>query len=258
MHPVLFKIGPFTVYTYGFFVAGGFIVGLILIRSLAESYGIKPQKITDVAFAMIVWGIIGSRLAYVTTNLNYYLDHPIDVLKIWQGGLIFSGGLLVSLFVMILYIRAKGLNFWETCDIFSIGAAIGQAIGRLGCFAAGCCYGKESNLPWSVVFTHPKSLAPLNVPLHPTQLYHALANFIIFLILIVLRSKRKFEGQVFLWFLILHSTARLFIEKYRGDYRGMIPGSQMSITQMVTLLILLGAIVVLFIKRPKEKKKIFH
>ncbi len=258
MYPVLFKLGPLTIHTYGLLVALGLIIGLFTIRALSESSGIRPGDVTDIAFSMIIWGIIGSRAAYVLLNLNYYLAHPIDIIKIWQGGLVFSGGLVLSIIALTFHIRKKGLNFWETCDLFSIGVAIGQAIGRLGCFSAGCCYGKPADIPWSVVFKNPDSLAPLNIPLHPTQLYHALSSFIIFLILLILRRKRKFQGQVFIWFLILHSTGRLLIERFRGDWRGFIPGTQMSVTQLITLLVLIGAIVLLFIKKPKEEKKIFR
>ena len=120
---------------------------------------------------------------------------------------------------------------------------------------AGCCYGRPSGSDWGVVFTHPHSLAPLNVPLYPTQLYSSLSGFLIFLVLIVLHSRKKFQGQVFLWLLVLHSTARLFVERYRGDDRGMVLGGQMTVTQLVTLLILMGAIVALFIFKRRHSRK---
>jgi phosphatidylglycerol:prolipoprotein diacylglycerol transferase len=119
---------------------------------------------------------------------------------------------------------------------------------------AGCCYGKPTDLPWAVTFTHPQSLAPLNTPLHPTQLYSAFSGFIIFAVLMFLNAKKQFQGQVFIWFLILHSTARLFMERFRGDERGLIAGTQMSMTQLLTLLVLLGAVVALFILKSKKEE----
>lgn len=257
MYPLLLKFGPLTIHTYGLLVVLGIIVGIITIRILAESSTIKPEHVTDIAFSMIIWGIIGSRLEYVLLNLDHYISDPIEIIKIWHGGLVFSGGLILSVVALIFHIKVKKLNFWEICDLLAPGVAIGQAIGRLGCFSAGCCYGKPTDMPWAVVFKNPESLAPLNVPLHPTQLYHALSSVIIFLILLLLRSKRRFKGQVFIWFLILHSVGRLLVERFRGDWRGLIPGTQMSITQFITLMVLIGAIVLLFIKKPKEEKKIF-
>jgi phosphatidylglycerol:prolipoprotein diacylglycerol transferase len=106
-----------------------------------------------------------------------------------------------------------------------------------------------------VVFTHPKSLAPLNIPLYPTQVFEAFSGFMIFLILLFLHGKRKFEGQVFLWYLILHSTARLFVERFRGDERGLVPGTEMSATQLVATLILAGSVVALLVVRSRWEKK---
>ena len=120
---------------------------------------------------------------------------------------------------------------------------------------AGCCYGKPTDLKWGIVFTHPRSLAPLNLPLHPTQIYSSLSGFIIFLILVLLYWKRKFDGQVFLWFLILHSTARLAIERFRGDDRGMLFDNTMSMTQFVTLIVLVGSVIALMVFKSKKRRQ---
>ena len=132
--------------------------------------------------------------------------------------------------------------------------AIGQGIGRIGCFMAGCCYGRPSGSKWGVVFTGPPSLAPLNIPLYPAQLYSSLSGFIIFFVLILLHSRKKFEGQVFFWLLVLHSTDRLIVERFRGGDRGVLLGGDMSITQLVTLLILIAAIVALFIFKRRQAR----
>jgi phosphatidylglycerol:prolipoprotein diacylglycerol transferase len=153
------------------------------------------------------------------------------------------------------YLRRHRLSFWSTGDLWAPSLALGQAIGRFGCFMAGCCYGRPTGSSWGVVFTHPQSLAPLNIPLYPTQMFEAVSGFAVFLALIFLHGKKKFEGQVFLWYLILHSTARLFVERFRGDERGLIPGTEMSATQLLATLILVGSVVVLLILRSRWERK---
>jgi phosphatidylglycerol:prolipoprotein diacylglycerol transferase len=254
MFPNLFSIGPLTIHTYGLFVVLGFAVGSLVIFKLGKAQRIKSQQVMDIGFIVILMAIVGSRLAYVAINFSYYKAHPTDIIKIWEGGLVFSGGLVAVVLVMTWYLRRHHLSFWKVGDLCAPGIAIGQAIGRLGCFMAGCCYGKPTYLPWAVTFTHPQSLAPLNTPLHPTQLYSALSGFIIFLVLMLLNARKQFQGQVFIWFLILHSTARLFMERFRGDERGFIAGTEMSMTQLLTLLALLGAVAALFILKSKREK----
>ena len=255
MYPDLFSIGPLTIHTYGLFVAIGFAVGLIVTVKIGNAQGIKPQQAMDMGFIMILSAIIGSRLGYALINLSYYRDHPFDIFKVWQGGLVFSGGLVAVMLVMSWYIKRHHLSFWKMGDLWAPAVAIGQSFGRIGCFMAGCCYGKPTDLQWGVVFTHPQSLArPLNIPLHPTQLYSSLSGLIIFIVLMVLYTKKRFQGQVFLWFLILHSTSRLLIERFRGDDRGLIPGSDMSITQLITLLILIASVILLFVMKSRKEK----
>ena len=255
MFPDLISIGPFTIHTYGFFVAVGFAVGILTAVKVGKSQGVPSQQVMDMAFVMIVWAIIGSRLFYVLINFSHYKIHPLDIIKLWQGGLVFSGGLVATAAAMLWYLRRHRLSFWSTGDLWAPSLALGQALGRVGCFMAGCCYGRPTGSSWGVVFTNPKSLAPLNIPLYPTQVFEAFGGFMIFLILLFLHGKRKFEGQVFLWYLILHSTARLFVERFRGDERGLIPGTDMSATQLVAILILVGSVVLLFILRSRWERK---
>ena len=254
MFPDLLSIGSLTIHTYGLFVAIGFTIALLVTIGIGKRIGISPQQVMDMGFIMILCAIIGSRLMYILMNFSYYKHHPMDSLKIWQGGLVFSGGLIAIVFVMIWYLKRHHLAFWRIGDLWAPAASIGQSIGRIGCFMAGCCYGKPTDLKWGMVFTHPDSLAPLNIPIHPTQLYAAVIGFIIFLVLMALNARKKFEGQVFLWFLILHSTQRLLVERFRGDDRGLIPGSEMSITQLVAVLVLLSAVVMIFVLKSKAEK----
>jgi phosphatidylglycerol:prolipoprotein diacylglycerol transferase len=255
MFPDLISIGPFTIHTYGFFVAVGFAMGILTAVKVGKIQGVPSQQVMDMAFVMIVCAIIGSRLFYVLINFSYYKAHPVDVLKLWQGGLVFSGGLVATAAAMLWYLRRHHLSFWSTGDLWAPSLALGQAIGRIGCFMAGCCYGQPTGSPWGVVFTNPKSLAPLNIPLYPTQVFEAFSGLMIFLILLFLHGKKKYEGQVFLWYLILHSTARLFVERFRGDERGLIPGTAMSATQLVATLVLLGSVVALLVIRSRWERK---
>jgi len=186
-------------------------------------------------------------------NISYYIRHPSDILKIWTGGLVFLGALIFDCIAGAWYIKRYQLDFWTISDILAPGAALGQAIGRIGCFMAGCCYGKPTTYPWAVIFHDPHSLAPLGVPLHPTQLYHSMACLIIFAILMVLRKYKSFAGQVFLWYLILHSTQRLLIERFRGDCTAILFGT-MTMTQFISLIILLTSGISLIIRKKGLKK----
>lgn len=255
MHPDLVTIGPFTLHTYGVFVALGFAAGVLVTIRLGKSQGVSAQQVMDMAFVMMLWAIVGSRAMYILMNLGHYVDHPLDVLKIWQGGLVFSGGMVAVAAAMVWYLRRSPLSFWKAGDLWAPAIALGQGIGRVGCFMAGCCYGKPTNLPWGVVFEDPQSLAPQGIPLHPTQLYDFLSGVLIFLILLMVGLKKRYDGQVFVWFLILHSTSRLITENFRGDDRGILPGTQMTVTQGLAVLLLMAGVVALFFLRSRHDQK---
>ena len=255
MFPDLFSIGPLTLHTYGLFVALGLISGIVVTMKLGKDQGVAPQQVMDMAFFMILCAIVGSRLLYILINFSYYKAHPLDAFKIWQGGLVFSGGLIAVAVAMAWYLRRHHLSFWATGDLWAPALALGQAVGRIGCFMAGCCYGRPTDLPWGIIFSHPHTLAPQNIPLHPTQLYSSLGGFVIFFILLFLHHKRKFLGQVFLWYLILHSTFRLFVERFRGDERGLVPGTEMTFTQLLAIIILILAVTALFFLKSRQERK---
>lgn len=242
MHPVLCEIGPLTIYTYGVFVASGFILGIGLALRQAQREGYDPQTILDTVFYIIVAGIIGSRLFYIGQNLAFYKGSPLSIFMIWEGGLVFHGGLLCAIPVGWILIRRNKLSFWGLFDLLAPSLAIGQALGRIGCFYAGCCYGLPAQLPWSVTFNDPKSLASQGDPLHPTQLYAAAANSIIFLILVFFRKRTRFSGQLSCIYLGLHAVFRVVIERFRGDLRLLLFNQTVSLTQVLSALLLLLAI----------------
>jgi phosphatidylglycerol:prolipoprotein diacylglycerol transferase len=253
MFPDLFSIGPLTIHTYGVSVAVGFLAAFALTARLARSYFLNYQQVADMTFVGVVWGISGSRLLFVLIHPSHFWAHPLEIFKIWEGGLVFSGGLLAVAGAFFVYSRRNRVPFRRIGDLWAPGIALGQAVGRIGCFMAGCCFGIPLDSPWSVVFTHPRSLAPLNVSLHPTQLYSAFGGFLITCILYVLHKRKKFEGQVLIWFLILHSISRLLVERFRADHRGLIPGTEMSVTQLVALVLLFASVAALFMITPKRK-----
>jgi phosphatidylglycerol:prolipoprotein diacylglycerol transferase len=253
MHPDLFKIGPLTIHTYGVLVAAGFLLGLALAVRQARKEGILADKIVDLGFYLLLSALIGSRLFFILINASHYLKNPLEIFKIWEGGLVFYGGLLLAVPTVLWYVKKHALGVWSTADLFAPSIAIGHAIGRLGCFAAGCCYGKPAEgLLWAVTFTDPESLAIIGIPLHPTQLYESLGEFINFLILIILRRYKSFNGQLFLTYIILYSVLRFIVEFFRGDVgRGFIT-SQLSFSQGISILMFLIAVVGLIILRQRK------
>lgn len=242
MHPILFRIGGLTIHTYGLFVAMGFLAGMALAVREARRAALDTEKISNLFFWIIISAIIGSRLLYVIAEAPGLITSPLEIFKIWKGGLVFYGGVILALAVTIFYIRHNKLPLWTTMDILAPSLALGLAFGRLGCFSAGCCYGRPADVPWAVTFTDPNSLAPLYIPLHPTQLYECGAALIIFTILMLTRWAKRFEGQLMWTFFFLYAVARFIIENYRGDPRGAVWGDLLSTSQFISLLSAVAAL----------------
>ncbi|HET6515783.1 MAG TPA: prolipoprotein diacylglyceryl transferase [Thermodesulfovibrionales bacterium] len=246
MHPILIRIGPLTIHTYGLLVAAGFLVGLLLAGREAKRQSVASERIMDMGFYILLAAIVGSRLLFVVVSADHYVRHPLDIFKIWEGGLVFYGGLLLAVPVAIWYLRRHRLDTWKVADIFAPSLPIGHAIGRLGCYAAGCCYGREAHgLPWAVTFSDPDCLAKIGVPLHPVQLYESVGEFLNFLILIALRRHQSFKGQLFWTYVLLYSMLRFGVEFFRGDeVRGFIL-SGISVSQGISIVTALAALVVM-------------
>ncbi len=245
MYPVLFHIGDVGLYTYGLFVALGLFTAISVSKKIAASEQIPAQTITDIFFVILISAIIGARLLYVLINYDVYQTNVLEIFKIWNGGLVFFGGFLGATLATALFLTHKGLDLWKMADILSPGIALGHAVGRIGCFFAGCCYGKTCDLFFAVQFSHPESLAPTGVHLHPTQIYMVISNFILFLILILLHRKKRFNGQVFLSYVMLYSLFRFIIEFFRGDYRGNFLFDFISVSQGIGLLVSAAALILL-------------
>jgi phosphatidylglycerol:prolipoprotein diacylglycerol transferase len=246
MFPVLIRIGPLTIHTYGFMIAIAFLLGLWLARRQARREGLSEDRITDVGFYALFAGIVGSRVFFIATNWQHFSDHPVDMIKIWEGGLVFYGGVIFALPTVIWYAKKQGLSLWQTVDVWAPSIAVGHAIGRLGCFCAGCCYGLPTDLPWAVTFSDAESLAIRSVPLHPTQLYESAAEFLNFAVLLFIRRRKAFHGQLFWMYVLNYSIIRAAIELFRGDIeRGFIlPG--VSVSQGISIIMFSAALAFLF------------
>jgi phosphatidylglycerol:prolipoprotein diacylglycerol transferase len=244
MHPILIEIGPLTIHSYGFFIAAGFLLGMWLAMREAPKYDLNPQFVPDLTFYLIVSAIVGSRILYVLLDPRPFVDNPLLAFQFWKGGLVFVGGIAAAVATAWVVIRVKGEPFWKWADAFAPAIAGGQFVGRIGCLMAGCCYGKPTDLPWALTFSHPQSLAPLHIPLHPTQIYHSLAGLITCIILLAVRSKLPGSGQRFGLFLLCFAFFRFSIELFRGDFRGTV--GPLSLTQVAAIIIFsLGLVVFL-------------
>ncbi len=236
MYPILWKIGGFTLHTYGVLLAIGFLLAVYIALKEARRVNISPNIVMDLAFYVLISALIGSRLFYVLSSWHEFRDQPISIFFFWRGGLVFYGGLIGAFLVGLWYVKKNRLKFKPLADLVAPSIALGQAIGRLGCFSAGCCYGQPTKVPWAVTFKDPHTLAPPHIPLHPTQLYESLATFSIFLILIIMRRRERFQGKLFWYYLLFYASARFIIEFFRGDPRGWVIPSILSPAQAVGIL----------------------
>lgn len=251
MYPVLLEFGFLKIFTYGVLVASGFFAAIYLAARLGAREGLDPEKILDLCFYLLVASLLGARLLYIIVEYKYFLNYPLEIFKFWKGGLVFYGGLILGTTVALIYVARHAMPVWKVADILAPSIAIGQAIGRWGCFFAGCCYGAKTDVPWAITFTNARSLAPLDIALHPTQIYLSLNAIIIFSILMWLRKRKTFDGQIIWAFGILYSVGRFIIEFYRADDRGYAVDSLLSTSQFIGIFIFILSIFMLITLRRK-------
>jgi phosphatidylglycerol:prolipoprotein diacylglycerol transferase len=248
MHPILFQIGDWPVYSYGVLLAAAYLIALQLAVVRARHRGLDGTKIMDLGIYLIIAALVGAKLMLVIVDFDYFLAQPREMLSLVRAGGVFYGGLLAALGVAIFLVRRYQLRLWTTADLFAPGIALGHVVGRLGCLMAGCCYGKPTSVPWAITFTDPLAASnvgtPLGIPLHPTQLYDAGAELLILIVLLVTeRRGRPFEGRTFWLYMLLYGISRFIVEIYRGDDRGIILG--VSTSQFVSILVVPLALVML-------------
>lgn len=253
MLPKLITIGSFYIPTYGVLVALGFLAGLAIALRLARRLGLAPDKITNLAVYCAMAGIVGAKLFMFLFDLGDYIRDPAQIfsLETLQAAGVFHGGFLAALLVAILYMRRQRLPAFPTMDAFAPGVALGQAIGRLGCFAAGCCWGRECDLPWGVRFRSDAAApVPLDKTLHPVQLYESAADLIVFAILYRRFNLSHRPGAVIGLYLVLYSAARFIIEFFRVHEQPLV--GPFSLTQWIALGLFLTGLAILLRLRAKS------
>jgi phosphatidylglycerol:prolipoprotein diacylglycerol transferase len=245
MLPVLHELdlgrfGSFTLGTYGLFYAAGFLLALRLAVGLARREGIDAGRIVDLGIVALLSGFVGAKALLYLLDARYYWENPAEIWRSLRSAGVFYGGFALAVAASLLYVRRHRLPLGRTADLCAPALALGQAIGRLGCFAAGCCYGRVCDLPWAVTFRDPAAFrltgVTLGVPLHPTQLYHALADFLILAVTLAALKRRRFEGQVFWIYVLLYALLRFVVEFFRGDEaRGLHLGGLLSTSQILSI-----------------------
>jgi phosphatidylglycerol:prolipoprotein diacylglycerol transferase len=255
MHPVLFEIHGWPVYSYGVLLAAAYLIGLQVAYVRARRAGLDAAKVMDLGIYLIISALVGAKLLLLVVDYKYFWEHPGELSSLVRAGGVFYGGLIAAFVVGLWLMRRYKLPVWTTADLIAPGIALGHVVGRFGCLMAGCCYGKPTTMKWAITFTNPAAAAnvgtPLFVPLHPTQLYDAGAELLILgILLLTERRGRPYAGRTFWLYMLLYAVSRFIIEFYRGDERGMIFGS-LSTSQFVSILIVPVAIMMLLRLRPK-------
>jgi phosphatidylglycerol:prolipoprotein diacylglycerol transferase len=256
MYPELFRIGSFPINTYGVFLAIAFLCAILISVKLAARDGLPREKIYDLSLWMLVASLIGSKVLMLFTEPEYR-DHPWQLLSLdfLRSGGVFYGGLIGAILMGYFLMKRYRLPWWKTADACAPGIAIGNFFGRQGCFAAGCCWGKPTTLPWGVKFTelgHEITGVPTNTCLHPTQLYESFTMLLAFFLLVWLHKRKRFDGQVILVYALIYSIVRFAIEFVRDDPRGDILGlttlTGLSTSQLISLVVGVGALVLLIVR----------
>ena len=261
MYPILFEVGGFPVYTYGVLLAAAYLLGLQFALVRARQRGLDANRVMDLGIWIIISALVGAKLLLLIVEFDSFTRNPSELWTLARSGGVFYGGLIAAVTVALWYLRRHKLPMWTVTDVFAPGIALGHVIGRLGCLFAGCCFGiRAENLPWGITFTSEYAAqnvgTPLNVPLHPTQLYEAGAELLIMVFLLATeRRGRPFPGRTFWGYQFLYGVSRFIIEIYRGDPRGMI--GALSTSQFVSVIIVPLSIIMLIIlsrRRTPEPK----
>ena len=248
MHPVLFQIGSFVLHTYGVLLAISLIAAVVTVTRLGKREGLDTGRLLDFSTWIIIVALIGAKVLMIVTDWDFYRHNPGEIVS-WAtlgAGGVFYGGFMAATLFAVWYIRVYKLPLWKVFDVYAPAIALGQSIGRLGCFAAGCDYGKRTESFLGVVFTsitsHDLGGVPLGVRLHPTQVYESLATLAIFGFLLWRYPRKSRDGEIFLLYLSLYAVARFFLEFLRGDDdRGFVFNHLLSTSQFIAILALVTA-----------------
>jgi len=254
--PVLISIGPVNIYWYSLLIIVAIILAIFVVVRLGRKYQIKTDQIIDLSFYTIIFGILGARLFYVLIELDYYLVHPIEIFKVWQGGLAIHGAIIAGIIVVYVYARKNKQSFWLWADITAPAIALGQAIGRWGNYFNQELYGRPTDLAWGITIELQNRLIPYlrYEYFHPTFLYESILDLLVFVTLLVLHKRGKTkQGNIFLVYLILYSIIRFFMEFIRIDPAVIFVG--LRLPQVVSLIIILVSVFFIFSSKLQPVKK---
>jgi phosphatidylglycerol:prolipoprotein diacylglycerol transferase len=257
MYPKLISIGDFFLPTYGVLVAIAFLAALWVASRLAKRSGLRSEMVVNLGIYCALVGMLGAKLLMIVFDLPYFVQHPGDIFSrsTLQAAGVFQGGLVLAILFAIYYTRRFQMPWLKTADVFAPGIAIGHAIGRLGCFAAGCCWGIACDRPWAVTFTNPEANrlvgTPLFRPLHPTQLYEAAAEAAVFAFLYWRFGKPHRSGEIIGLYLVVSSILRFVIEFFRFHEQALPFGLPFSLTQWISLGLIIAGAWILWV-RPRQ------
>jgi len=271
--PIPFLQKSIPIYSYGFMLMVAFIVSIFVARWRAKREGIEPNIITDLAIYLIFAGIIGARVFFVVQFFEDYRDNLLDIFKIYEGGLVYYGGLFAAIITLYIFVKQKHLSVLKVIDIIVPSGVLGLAFGRIGCFLNGCCFGKVApHTPWAVCF--PKTInkagiingspaflhqykdgviqisAAHTLPVHPAQLYAFLANLALFFILSFFFRYRKRHGEILLLFGMMYPVIRYCMEMLRGDNPTYF--NHFTIAQIISIIIFVISTTLFIIIRRKK------
>ncbi len=246
----LFSIGPFTIHGYGLMIALGIVVCVIMGTYRAKKHGYKEDAVLDIAIFSVLAGFLGAKLLFVLVEFDRFLENPMQVLG--SEGFVVYGGIIAGVLAAVLYCRIKKLSFLEYFDLLAPSVSIAQGFGRIGCFLAGCCYGRETHAFWGVTFPE-GSFAPAGVPLIPTQLLSSAGDFAITGILLLYSKHSKQKGNTSALYLLLYGIGRFLVEFLRSDDRGTV--GILSTSQFISIGIVLLAILMFWRNSVRKKKE---
>ncbi len=257
MHPILFSAGPITLYSYGVLLAAAYLLGLWMAVRRARAAGVDGNKIMDLLIWVIIAALVGAKALLFIIDFRHFTSSWQEFTTLLRSGGVFYGGLIAAILVCVYQLRKHRLPLWTSTDLFAPGIALGYMVGRLGCLMAGCCYGKPTDVAWAITFTDPAANfnvgTPLNVPLHPTQIYESLAGLVILVALLVLEKRRgAFPGRTFWSFAFLYAVLRFGIEFFRGDDRGLV-FNMLSTSQFISVVLApLSVFMLWYLSRPER------
>jgi phosphatidylglycerol:prolipoprotein diacylglycerol transferase len=271
MHPILFHIGPLTLHSYGLMMTIAFIVAIWLASRRARKAGLPQHFAIDISFVLIIVSLVCARLTYVVGHWSEFRQYPLDIISPIQhdgtigiAGLVLLGGVIGGIIATLIYVRIKKLPLFLVLDVLTPPVVIGMAIGRIGCFLNGCCFGFPTGLPWGCVFpsdSYAGTIYP-NIPIHPTQLYDMLLMVTLFIVLLLLEKRPHPRGQTFAFFLVGYAIARFWVEGLRWYEPDLIPtfiGSlELTGSRIVSIVMFIAGILLLIHlhrKRAVEKDK---